>query len=152
MKRMVLTGLCFLVLAGCTGGPQARYPIEQLAGDYSVAAYYFWNVEENGRVSTYAVALANNMADYLREHDITAYVADLGTEAAVLAGSYATWEDAQAGAKAMGQQLQKIVAGPQAPGGTPRGGTSMRTLGVEPFAVDVKVLKERSRRLRHLHP
>jgi len=152
MKRMILTGLFFLVLAGCAGGPQAKYPIDRLAGDYSVAAYYFWDVEENGRVTTYAVALANNMADYLREHGITAYVADLGTEAAVLAGSYATWEDAQAGAKAMGQQLQKIVAGPQAPGGTPRGGTGMRTLGVVPFAVDVKVLKERSRRLRHLHP
>jgi hypothetical protein len=153
MKRMLLSGLSFLVLAGCTAGPQAKYPVDGLSGGYTVCAYYYWDVvEKDGSVTTYAVAQANAMAEKLRQGGQQAYVADLGTEAAVVVGSYPSWDAAKNAALGLAKVLQTTVGLPQITVVKPRVGSGTQQLSVEPFAMDLKVLKERSRRLRHLHP
>ena len=153
MKRTVLAGLSFLVLVGCTGVPQAKYPVDGLSGGYTACAYYYWDaVEKDGSVTSYAVAQANIMAEKLRQSVQQAYVADLGTEAAVVVGSYPSWDAARSAAVGLGKVLETTVGLPQVTVVRPRVGSGTQHLAVEPFAMDLKVLKERSRRLRHLHP
>jgi hypothetical protein len=156
MKRMLLGGLSVLVLVGCTGAPQAKYPVDGLQGNYTVAAYHFWDVvERDGSVSTYAVAEANKVAAKLRQSGQTAYVADLGPEAVVAMGSYPSLETARSAAAGLGTVLQKTMGLPQmrvtwvGPGAGSAQPTNAQ-LVMQPVAVDLKVLKDRVH-ARHEH-
>jgi hypothetical protein len=153
MKRMLFGGLAFLVLAGCTGGPQVKYPIDGLQGNYTVAAYHYWDiVEKNRSVTTYAVTDANNMAEKLRQTGQKAYVADLGGEAIVVVGSYPSLEIAASAANSLGEVLQKTLGLPQVQVNRVGIGSGTTPLVMAPMAVDLKELKGRSQRLRNLRP
>jgi hypothetical protein len=144
MRRALLLGLSYLFLAGCAGGPQAKYPIDNLQGNYTVAVYHYLDeVRQDGSVTTYAVGLANTTAGQLRRSGQEAYVADLGGEAIVAVGSYPSLETATSAAQGLAKVLGKSVGGAQVTvkGAGATGGT--RTLSLEPAPVDLNALKRR---------
>ena len=149
MRRGVMVGLGLVLLVGCAGAPRAKYPIDGAQGRYTVAALSFRDqVEKDGTVSKYAVAMANEWAEYFRQQGQEAWVADLGTEAVVAVGTYASRQAARAAGRNIGELLQKTVGtNVRVRGGVGRlGGRRMR--GLVPYPEELDYLKDLSRRRR----
>ena len=152
MRRMVLLSGLLVLLVGCTTREHARYPVEKLEGQYTVAALRFYDdVDEQTGEMTYACNLANDWAKVLRAQGHDAYVADLGTEAVVAVGSHPNRESARRHAQELAKVIQGMGGGQvtvRSTGVMGRRARQARTTGVlQPGPEELERLKRLSKEL-----